>query len=99
MNVGDGAVVIDAQPARNDSVAPCQFPPQPRMCESQFVTHDVYGSAILACGRPPPLRSGGFVLTKSNSSGKIKRPAPLCFDGVHPPPGMVFGFPPECCSA
>ena len=26
-------------------------------------------------------------------------PASLCSDGVHLRPGMVFGFPPECCSA
>ena len=54
---------------------------------------------ILACRRHPPLRSGRFVLTKSNTSRKIRRPASLRSDGVHLRPGMVFGFPPEYCSA
>jgi hypothetical protein len=46
---------------------------------------------ILACGSLPPLRSGWSVLTKSNSSRKIKRPASLR--------SMVFTFGPEWCSA
>src|SRR5262249_449000 len=54
---------------------------------------------ILACGRPPPLRSGRSVLTKSNSSQTIKKPASLRSDGVQLRPGTVFSFPPECCSA
>src|SRR5579872_7334995 len=47
---------------------------------------------ILACGRHPPLCSGRFVLTNSNTSRKIRRPASLRSDGVHLRPGMVFDF-------
>ncbi len=48
-----------------------------------------------ASGRPPPLRSGWFCLTKSNTSWKIKRPASLRSDGVRLQPGLLFGFPSE----
>ena len=50
---------------------------------------------ILGSSRLPPLRSGWFVLTKSNTSRKIRKP-PLvrrwCFQLR---PGTVFGFLPE----
>ena len=48
-----------------------------------------------ASGRPPPLRSGWFPLTKSNTSRKIRRPASLRSDGVRLQPGIPFGFPSE----
>ena len=48
-----------------------------------------------ACGRSPPLRSGWFLLTKSNTSRKIKRPASLRSDRVRLQPGTLFGFPSE----
>ena len=40
-----------------------------------------------------------FLLTKLNTCPTIKEPASLRSDGVHLRPGMVFGFPPEWCSA
>ena len=40
-----------------------------------------------------------FDLTKLNTCSKIKEPASLRFDGVHLRPRILFGFPPEWCSA
>jgi hypothetical protein len=70
--------------AGQGTAAPCPAPPS---------------SLVAAYLRFAPDAGYRFRLTKLNTFLTIKKPEPICSDGVHIRPGMLFSFPPEWCAA